>query len=656
MTVFHRWLDGPKRLLVSFTLLLLVPAAAVVWLGLRLLDQDRAIEARQLLERREAAADRLVSGLEQALSGTEHRLWGGASSVPILPDEDAVLVVGRTGSIAAYPADRLLFLAEAPVAPPEPAAAFEAGEALEYGAKDSRRAAEAFGALARTSNKDVRAGALLRLARNLRKLNQNREALAAYTELVGLPQAQLLGLPADLVGRRARCVLLRDLGRDSYVVEARALLADLIAARWRIDHGTFEAYVRQIDAWLGTASPIPAERAALSAAAEWAWQQRTNGPLPAAGRRALRFGGIDVAVLWQADRDRFAAIVAGPRFQQRAWFAPVGPQLEARGMAVALIGPGGESVRGPDLAGLLPAVRRSSAETGLPWTVLIAAQPAGTGLDEFTRRRRTLLAGVSLLLVLVITGSYFALRAVSRELAVARLQTDFVAAVSHEFRTPLTSLQQFTALLNDEDEPPPAKRRAFYQAQARGVDRLRRLVESLLDFGRMEAGARVYQLAPIDPVALVRAVVADFEREASAGGFTIQCAATERAVAVRADAEALARALWNLLENAVKYSGDHRCIFVSVDVQDGAVLIAVRDEGLGIPRAEQRAIFDKFVRGEASRAHGIKGAGIGLSMVRHIVRAHGGSVRVISAPGAGATFTMALPVVAPAEITATERG
>ena len=91
-------------------------------------------------------------------------------------------------------------------------------------------------------------------------------------------------------------------------------------------------------------------------------------------------------------------------------------------------------------------------------------------------------------------------------------------------------------------------------------------------------------------------------------------------------------------------------------VRHGHDVEIVRDEGLGIPRAEQRAIFDKFVRGEASRAHGIKGAGIGLSMVRHIVRAHGGSVRVISAPGAGATFTMALPVMAPAEIAATERG
>jgi signal transduction histidine kinase len=110
-----------------------------------------------------------------------------------------------------------------------------------------------------------------------------------------------------------------------------------------------------------------------------------------------------------------------------------------------------------------------------------------------------------------------------------------------------------------------------------------------------------------------------------------------------ADADALARALWNLLENAVKYAGDSRTIQVEVSSREGLAAVAVRDEGIGIPRDEHKRIFDKFVRGAASVEHRIAGTGIGLAMVQHIARAHGGHVTVESEPGRGSTFTIWLP-------------
>ena len=158
------------------------------------------------------------------------------------------------------------------------------------------------------------------------------------------------------------------------------------------------------------------------------------------------------------------------------------------------------------------------------------------------------------LAVLVIAGSYLIARGVSRELAVARLQSDFVSAVSHEFRTPLTSLHQFTEILVEDDDLPAAERRSFYEALARATRRLTRLVESLLDFGRMEAGARPYRLEPLDAAPFAAAVAAEFWQEVSAQGFLIECHTPAGAVPVRADKDALAQALWNLLDNAVKYS------------------------------------------------------------------------------------------------------
>ena len=166
MATPRAWPGASRRLILSFVLALLVPAVAVVWLGARLIEQDRALASRQLREGRESAADRLIAGLEQAVSSTERRLDGEPTGVPIRPDDDAVLVTLRASGIDAYPRD-LLYVPVIPPGPPEPTEAFEGGEALEFRAQDSRGAAATYRALATSPSAAVRAGALLRLARTL---------------------------------------------------------------------------------------------------------------------------------------------------------------------------------------------------------------------------------------------------------------------------------------------------------------------------------------------------------------------------------------------------------------------------------------------------------------------------------------------------------
>ncbi len=158
----------------------------------------------------------------------------------------------------------------------------------------------------------------------------------------------------------------------------------------------------------------------------------------------------------------------------------------------------------------------------------------------------------------------------------------------------------------------------------------------------MEAGARPYRLEPLDAGDLTRKVVEDFRQEAAYGGFEIEFVTPDSAATIRGDGEALTQALWNLLDNAVKYSGDSR--WVRVETACGSTIrIMVRDRGLGIPAPEQRKILRKFTRGTNAEANGIKGTGIGLAMVRHIVDAHGGTLLVESAPGKGSAFTIELP-------------
>jgi len=253
-----------------------------------------------------------------------------------------------------------------------------------------------------------------------------------------------------------------------------------------------------------------------------------------------------------------------------------------------------------------------------------------------------MMMGLAMLTLLVVASSYLIGRAVSRELAAARLQSDFVSAVSHEFRTPLTSMRQFTEMLVEDESLPTEKRRAFYGAQERATRRLSRLVESLLDFGRMEAGARPYRLERLDAGRLVKAIVEEFKQETDPANLVMECTVPDEGPMVKADREALAQALWNLLDNAVKYSGDSAVVHVEVEAGN-PVAIRVRDQGFGILPSERDRILRKFVRGSSAKTCGVKGTGIGLAMVKHIVDAHAGKVLVDGEPGKGSTFTILLP-------------
>jgi signal transduction histidine kinase len=203
-------------------------------------------------------------------------------------------------------------------------------------------------------------------------------------------------------------------------------------------------------------------------------------------------------------------------------------------------------------------------------------------------------------------------------------------------------MRQFTEMLVEDVALPEEKRREFYGAQERATSRLSRLVESLLDFGRMEAGARPYRLERLDVGGLVKSTVEDFRREANTDSLVMECTVPEGGPIVKAEREALAQALWNLLDNAVKYSGESAVIHVEVEAGN-QVVIRVQDQGIGISPSEKKRILRKFVRGSSAKVCGVKGTGIGLAMVKHIVDAHAGKLLVASEPGKGSTFTILLP-------------
>jgi signal transduction histidine kinase len=645
-------------LLTRFVGITLVLVAALAWLGWRLLEQDRALERQRTRDLLEGSADLIAAGLSRALAAVDDTLGSialdsspaGAARFAATAASDAIVLVGAGDRVDAFPRGRLLYAPTLPALADPAQSLFARGDSLEFRAGDPVAAAAVYRELSRSRDAAVRAAALVRLGRAARKSNELRLASSAYDELARLDGATVNGVAAPIVARAARLALWKESG-DSIVMrrEAFALHDALHQARWRLSRSAFEFYDSEASRTL-LLPPAPhgdsalATRMALSAAGAASWATHSNESSSPARARAVRVDDHSFLVASAARGDRTAVLLAGRAHVEAMLRTSVAPVLERQNVRVSLTDDDGRPVlaAAPPLTG--SRLSRSPSDTRLPWTLHVAADPATDIVNA--ERQRLLVAGIVVAGLLALFGTYAVSRAASRELNAARLQSEFVAAVSHEFRTPLTSLRQLTELLTSGRVATPERRTEYYETMRRETARLHRFVEALLDFGRADAGIAERRVEPLDAVALVRATVADFERENAPAGFTIAFDAHCAAAPIKGDAEALGRALWNLLDNAVKYSGESRVVRVAVSLREDDVLVRVQDSGIGIAALEHQTVWEKFRRGTAARERGIRGTGIGLAFVRQIIAAHGGSVALESAPGAGSTFTIGLPLAA----------
>ena len=655
------WFRSPRYLLTLFLAIMLVLAASLSWLSWRLLKQDRALESQRIQERLDNAADLIAASLLRKFSESKEQFTGllalSDSDLAVRASELAgqgagtgFIVVFRPQAVDAYPRATLLYYPFLSTANEPSASMFGAGEVAEFQQKDFAKAVAVFRELSHSRDPAIRAGALLRLGRNLRKAQQPRAALDAYGQLEQMGDTSIGGLPAELLGRHARCTVLDELKSTTAVKrEAGTLYADLHNGRWKLDRGAYRFYTQETSRWYTPDAELQAheqEAVPTATAVEllWEeWQRIRRGEGLAAGHRSLWIYGRSVLLFWQATSDRLVAQVAGPRYLEHQWLSALQPLMDRQGMYLALTDAEGHQVLAQFSATPPRQAVRSSAETQLPWTLHVVSRNPLAELTQQRNRRRLLMLGFTLIAAFVLAGSYSIARAVTRELEVARLQSDFVSAVSHEFRTPLASLRQLSELLSDGRVPSERRRQEYYEGLRRASERLYRLVESLLDFGRMQVGARQYRFELLETESFFRGVVEEFSQEAGERGYRVDISQQGHLPPVRADREALARALWNLLDNAVKYSPQNKTVWAEAACENGQVAIRVSDKGLGITPHEQEQIFKKFVRAASADAAGAKGTGLGLTMVEHIIVAHSGQVHVDSEPGVGSTFTILLP-------------
>jgi len=361
--------------------------------------------------------------------------------------------------------------------------------------------------------------------------------------------------------------------------------------------------------------------------------------------------------------ERTADGVVGASLSHRALealLADTGQDLGAKGEQVRFELRGTQPGRSGLVGKLMSGVE--GAKTALDVTPL-AERPLSQPFQEFQLRvvpragdpvasaslRNRLIYAVLLaaFYATLVVGVVYTARALYLHARLSRLKTDFVSLVSHELRTPLTSIRMFIETLALGRVKDPAQAQEVLQLLQRETERLSAMIERVLDWARLESGRQRYRKDRLPVRSVVDASLEAFRAQRLEAEVDLRCQLPEALPEVEGDKEALAGALLNLLHNAYKYSGAEKRIELRADARDGGVDIEVEDHGVGIGKRDRKRVFDRFYRVDNLLTRRTEGSGLGLSISKRIVEAHGGKLTVRSELGKGSTFTMHLPSAPP---------
>ena len=577
-------------MLRRFAVTVVLPGVILLGFGLRALEQDRRATDQQVRDRLQRAAELAARSIDQQLANWQQFRSGGVS-----------LVTGPALKIT--PPRRLAYEPGEPIAAQavEPALA----EAVQYEQvrENIALAIPLYLRAAATGGPHLRAVAFERLAACYRKTGMRDKAVQAYRELLKFPEQRIGFLNAELIARFELC----SLGEG----DRAAFYRDLVAGRWRLDKARYLFYSDAARDWAGASDParvVEREKLALSAAIEDYLENR---------RRFL----VDYLAFWHgADTLVIPAGILRSRLER---FATLDQEVRIR-LAEA---------KAPRAS---MAAFQALADRELPWVVEAVPLDAARLYAGADQRRRIYTTMLLLVFALLMVGSYVTARAVKREMEVARLKSDFVSTVSHEFRSPLTAIRQLSELLQRGRVPTEEKRQEYYALISRESGRLSRLVENLLDFSRMEDGRKQYQFDRLETADWLRELASGFERA------NVTLSIPPELPPIMGNRVALTSAVDNLLDNAVKYSPPGAPVLCEAETDGRELTIRVRDRGYGIAAEDRDHVFEKFYRGNGEISRQVKGAGVGLSLVRQIVEAHGGTIDFDTRVGEGTVFRIRL--------------
>lgn len=661
--VYH--LRGVLTVIAVFLATIGLPGLMLVYYGIVGIRADELALDADVRRRADAASVEFKSALEAQFSTFQNtalsRLASGQSVYAGQRELSEVLRVAfrfdGDGNLAEP------FLSGAGVDPREDQAflLFDAWREAQTAEREGRwdRAATLYAQAARqTHTRRDRARCLYNRARALDRAGQGREAESTWQQLADETARDLYGFR---IGELARLQLAQSrLKRDPVggQEELKALAEAILTQPWEIGRGGEGAVARRAIELLPNSDWTARARGRVDErSAQLFWAERLQPELDTLGAKG-RLLRAEPGTFVYMRTDSAVWAMTWTESEQYAFGLDLRRLLDRyRAMAAAAGGPEGDiraTLVGPDAVVPSAVLARGSLAPWLPnWSLVVTARdPAGLAEQQAGQRRRGL-GVIFLSLTMIIVGTIFSTRLVRRELDAARDKSDFAAHVSHELRSPLTQIRLKAEALQLGLATDDASRSRHYDVIVRESERLSRLVDNILDFSAIEKGKKKYTFRIGDLGLTVARCVEQAGVAMETKAMTIEFELPDDLPVTWHDADAVSQVVINLLSNAAKYGQQSAWIGVRVYVsgdpeasgrQAGEICVAVSDRGIGIAPAEQKQVFDQYYRSTDPLARSKKGTGIGLTIVRYIMEAHGGRVGIESAPGVGSTFTLHFPL------------
>jgi signal transduction histidine kinase len=556
-------------------------------------------------------------------------------------------------------------------------------EDAEYILNDYPRAVSIYkDALLKSDNHTIKGRILNHIARNLMKAGKFSDAAEVYSKIIhDYPDEKTeSGLPLELHAKLQKTECFRMPGdKGSAVKNDLDVFEDLLVDKWNLDESQFKTYASIV---IERVTNILSENAGKSAeyksqfellkkqfqyktvqwqiinniksliVPEFLSSLQTNSPSSSSFEFSKRIGNEDymisaVKIPGQNQSDNFGilGIKLNNFYLQNNILDNAIKEIQLlQNTALYITSLSGDSIRGTKNNTPDAITTTTLFDNNFPPWRLELTYIGLKGLGEISIFSNFYFWTIITLIIILVFGTALIARIVTREMEILKIKSDFVSSVSHEFKTPLTSMKALTERLEKGKVTQPAKIKQYISIISHDIDRLILLVGNILNFSNIEEGKKVYKKDETDIAIWLKEIINNYKKESIESGINISADIEDDLPTLYIDKDAMTQAIFNLLDNAVKFSQGDKMVGVTVEKNESSIIIKFKDKGIGIENDEKVKIFEKFYRGKSAVKYYIKGTGLGLALVKYTIEAHNGHISVESEPGWSTVFTISLPI------------